>query len=79
MSEPVMLTETERATLHGLVAARNAVSDQIEAYLSGTVCARLGIHRNRLRQASTETGVVTLATDAPKAEPAAPLPEKAPS
>jgi hypothetical protein len=40
---------------------------QIEGYLTNVVAARLGIHRNRIANADIQTGLVTLASDAPKA------------
>lgn len=60
------LTPIEQATLLGLVAARNAVMEQIEGYLTNTLCARLGVHRSRVANVDANTGAITLASDAPK-------------
>ena len=62
------LTPIEQATLIGLIAARNAVMEQIEGYMTNSVAARLGVHRNRIKGADANTGVITMASDAPKAE-----------
>lgn len=68
----VPLTPEERAILTGLVAARNAVMREIEGYMVN-VASRLGLARNRLADANINTGMITLASDAP--QPAVPEPE----
>lgn len=67
MPNTVLLTDTERSVLTGLVAGRDAVIAQIDGYLTNVVSARLGVHRNRIANADISTGLVTLASDAPKA------------
>lgn len=60
----VPLTPQERAVLSGLVAARNAVMREIEGYMVH-VASRLGLARNRVADANVDTGMITLASDAP--------------
>ena len=69
-SEPVRLTPIEQATLNGLAVARLAVSNEIDAYAAKVVAARLGVHPNRIKAFDVVSGVVTLASDAPKPEEA---------
>ena len=59
------LTEVERATLTGLIAARTAIGNEIEGYMANIVCPRLGLSRNRVSGADIQTGLITLASDAP--------------
>ena len=65
--DTVPLTPEERATLTGLIAARQGVNDQIEGYMSTRIAARLGVHRNRIVNCDIGTGLITMASDAPKA------------
>ena len=61
----VPLTDIERATLTGLIAARTAIGNEIEGYMANIVCPRLGLSRNRVSGADIQTGLITLASDAP--------------
>lgn len=62
------LTPIECGALSALNVAKIAVGNEMEAYLTNIVCGRLGIHRNRIVAVDTQTGAVTLASDAPKKE-----------
>ena len=60
----VPLLPEEQAVLTGLIAGRNAVMEQIEGYMV-RVASRLGLARNRVLDANINTGLITLASDAP--------------
>ena len=65
---PQTLNPIEKATLTGLVAARTAVMNEIEGYLTNVLSARLGVHRSRITNVDVQSGLVTMASDAPKPE-----------
>lgn len=60
----VPLTPVERDILTGMVAMRNAGLQQIEGYMV-QIASRLGLARNRVADANVDTGMITLASDAP--------------
>lgn len=62
----VPLTPEEKAVLTGMVVAREAVIANIDLYLKDVIGSRLGLARNRIANADISTGLVTLASDAPK-------------
>lgn len=63
--EALMVTPVEQAALSALCACRNACMEKIEWYKGNVVGARLGIHPNRIANINTDTGLITLASDAP--------------